>query len=113
VAGGLAGLFLLAFLAERASAAAAYIGILACLLFTAWATLTLPDSRTWDFGRFNFPFHNYMIGVIGHVVLFLAGYTASYFFPNNNPETRALTLWGWLRIRKLSPPTVELHQFTQ
>ena len=57
VAGGLAGLFLLAFLSERASAAGAYIGIAASLLFTAWATLTLDGGKLWDLGRFNFPLH--------------------------------------------------------
>ena len=106
VAGGLAGLFLLAFLSERASAAGAYIGIAASLLFTAWATLTLDGGKLWDLGRFNFPLHNYMIGVIGHLVLLATGYAASFVFPNRNENTRDLTLWGWRRRASAKPATV-------
>ena len=106
VAGGLAGLFLLAFLSERASAAGAYIGIAASLLFTAWATLTLDGGKLWDLGRFNFPLHSYMIGVIGHLVLLATGYAASFVFPNRNENTRDLTLWGWRRRASAKPATV-------
>ncbi|SPE42143.1 SSS sodium solute transporter superfamily [Candidatus Sulfopaludibacter sp. SbA3] len=97
VAGGLAGLFLLAFLVARAGATAAYMGIGASLVFTTWATLTLDGGRLWDMGRFNFPLHNYMIGVIGHLVLVGIGSVACFFFPNRNLEAREMTLWGWLR----------------
>lgn len=99
VAGGLAGLFLLAFLWERASSTAAYIGIGANILFTAWATLTLGGGKIWNLGRYNFPLHDFMIGVIGHVVLLITGIGASFLFPNKNPAQKNLTLWGWLRMR--------------
>lgn len=107
VAGGLAGLFLLAFLSERASRNAAYIGIAASLLFTSWATLTLDGGKLWNLGPLNFPLHNYMIGVIGHVVLLATGYAASFAFPNRNAEARELTLWGWRRRQKLQPGPAE------
>ena len=97
VAGGLAGLFLLAFLVERAGATAAYLGIGASLLFTAYATLTLDGGKLWDLGRFNFPLHNYMIGVIGHLVLLGTGCVACFFFPNRDLAAREMTLWGWRR----------------
>jgi SSS family solute:Na+ symporter len=97
VAGGLAGLFLLAFLVQRASRTAAYIGIAASLLFTTWATLTLDGGQIWNLGRFNFPLHSFMIGVIGHVVLLGAGYAASFVFPNQDPAARAMTFAGWRR----------------
>jgi SSS family solute:Na+ symporter len=106
VAGGLAGLFLLGFLSDRASRTGAYIGIAASLAFTAWATLTLDGGKLWNLGRFNFPYHNYMIGVIGHIVLLVTGYTASFLFPNRNPESRQLTLWVW-RYRKSAAPAIE------
>jgi len=96
VAGGLAGLFLLAFLAARAGKTAAWIGIGASLLFTTWATLTLDGGKLWNLGRFNFPFHNYMIGVIGHGIVVAVGYLASFAFPNRDSESHTLTLWGWL-----------------
>ena len=46
VAGGLAGLFLLAFLTDRANRYGCYIGIFASLVFTTWATLTLGGERS-------------------------------------------------------------------
>jgi SSS family solute:Na+ symporter len=97
VAGGLAGLFLLGFLFERASKTAAYAGIAASLLFTTWATLTLNAGKLWDLGRFNFPLHDYMIGVLGHIVLLGTGICASLFFPNRDAGSKELTLWGWRR----------------
>jgi len=97
VSAGLVGLFLLAFLSERASATSAYIGIAACLLVTVWATLTLDGGAVWNLGRFNFPMHSYMIGVIGHIVLLTVGYGASFVFPNRDAAARDLTLWGWRR----------------
>ncbi len=102
VAGGLAGLFLLAFLSTRASRAGAYIGIAASLTFTAWATFTLGGS-----GRFSFPYHSYMIGVIGHIILLTVGYGASFVFPNADPAAAKLTLWGWRR--PTAAPLVDVH----
>lgn len=101
VAGGLAGLFLLAYLVERASATAAYIGIAASLLFTTYATLTLNGGKVWNLGHLNFPLHDYMIGVIGHLVLLITGYAASFVFPNHDAASMDLTLWGWRRHRKV------------
>jgi solute:Na+ symporter, SSS family len=100
VAGGLAGLFLLAFLCGRAGKTAAWAGIAASLVFTTWATLTLDGGKLWNLGRFNFPMHNYMIGVIGHILVVSVGYLASFPFPNPDPASRGLTLWGWLARRE-------------
>jgi SSS family solute:Na+ symporter len=110
VAGGLAGLFLLAFFSERASRKAAYIGIAANLVFTTWATLTLDGGKVWDLGRFNFPFHNFMIGVIGHVVLLVTGYAFSFVFPNRDAATRQLTVWGWRRTKAASLQSAPVAQ---
>jgi SSS family solute:Na+ symporter len=95
VAGGLAGLFFLAFLSTRANKQGAYIGIGACLIFTAWATLTLHGKQTIDLGRYNFPLHSYMIGVIGNIVIFAMGYAASFLFQRGEISKRQMTLWGW------------------
>ena len=51
--------------------------IIANLIFTAWATLTMGDKRILNLGHFNFPWHDYMIGAIGHVVLMVVGYGVS------------------------------------
>lgn len=87
VSGGLAGLFLLAFLVPRASNQAAYVGIGGCLVFTAWATLN-PKV---------FGLHNYMIGVIGHLIVLIGGTAASFVAPNRDSVSRQLTLQGWLK----------------
>jgi solute:Na+ symporter, SSS family len=84
-AGGLAGLFLLAFLVRRAGQAAAWVGIAASLAFTTYATLTLDGGKLWNLGRYNFPLHSLMIGVIGHVVLVGVGSAASLVWPVRNP----------------------------
>jgi len=103
VAGGLAGLFLLAFLSMRAGCTAAYVGIAASLVFTAWATLTMNNGRIVDTGKWNFPFHEYMIGVIGNLVLFGIGYAMSFVFTDFPEKNRGMTIWGWrdrLRAQK-------------
>jgi len=98
VAGGLAGLFLLAFLIPRATKAGAIAGILASLLFTIWATLT-EGGKLLDLGRFNFTWHDYMIGAIGHVILFAFGILFSYLLPGA-PLASSLTLQGWQRRKE-------------
>jgi SSS family solute:Na+ symporter len=99
--GGLAGLFLLAFLSARATRQGVYIGIVASILFTAWATLTSQgDHRLLDLGRFNYPWNDLVIGAGAHVTLLVTGYLASLFFPRDPGRANALTLWEWLRMRK-------------
>jgi SSS family solute:Na+ symporter len=100
ITAGLAGLFLLAFLSPRANRQGVYVGVLACLLFTTWATLTSGKDPTWNLGQFNFKLHPVMIGVLGHLVLLSVGYIASLFFAPPEKSYRAMTLWGWLENRK-------------
>jgi solute:Na+ symporter, SSS family len=103
VTGGLAGLFLLAFLSDRANRHGAYAGIIASLAFTAWATLSLAGGGILNMGRFNFPLHEYTIGAIGHVILLLVGYLASFLFHDNDESKKELTLWGWRRRQQSGP----------
>ena len=93
VAGGLAGLFLLAFLMPAATKQGAIAGLVASLVVTVWATLT-EGGHVWNMGRWNFPWHDYMIGAVGHVVLLVVGVAASCFLPGK-PEARELTWQGW------------------
>jgi SSS family solute:Na+ symporter len=97
VAGGLAGLFMLAFLVPRASARSAQVGIILSLLVTTWATLTANGAL--NLGRWNFPWHEYLIGVVGHLVLFVSGCLFSLAFPAQRAVDPGLTLRGWLAIR--------------
>jgi len=100
VAGGLAGLFLLAFLSSRANRQGTWIGIAACVVFTAWATLTNGREPMIDLHGWNYSLHPVMIGVIGHVILVAVGYAASWLFPAPDPSIRAMTLQGWLERRR-------------
>lgn len=96
LSGGLFGLFFLAFFSTRANARGVWAGIIACLVFTGWATFTEGKDQWFDLGRYNFPLPGVMIGVIGHFVLLVVGYLASFLFPPPEPALRELTLWGWL-----------------
>ena len=109
VAGGLAGLFLLAFLFREATRAGAIAGIVVSLLFTVWATLTAGRGAPW-FGRFRFPWHDYMIGAVGHVVLLLVGLLFSYLWPGSRPRASEKTLWGWLAQSHTTPASVTMSQ---
>jgi len=110
IAGGLAGLFLLAFLSPRANRQGAYVGIAACLLFTSWATLTSGKNPVCDLGWYNFTLPTVLIGGIGHVILLAVGYVSSRFFAAGD-GSRSLTLWGWLERRGL-PQTETLTAAT-
>jgi SSS family solute:Na+ symporter len=104
VAGGLAGLFLLAFLSPRANRQGAYLGIAACLIFTTWATLTSGKTPVWDLGAGNYKLHTNLIGGFAHIVLLVTGYFSSWFFPAPERVYRAMTLWGWLDRKKSLQP---------
>jgi SSS family solute:Na+ symporter len=112
VAGGLAGLFLLAFLFPHATRRGAIAGIIANLLFTIWATLTL-DGKVLNLGRFNFPWHDYMIGAVGHIVLLATGLLFSPFLPDAPPSAPQLTLRGWLATRKSNNLETHLSAYKQ
>jgi SSS family solute:Na+ symporter len=104
VSGGLTGLFALAFLCPRATAGGAYIGILAGVLFTAWATLT--SKKFVDLGEFNYSLDPLLIGVFTSLLLFGVGYVASLFFPSE-VDARSLTVWGWLGKRRAQAAGLE------
>ena len=102
--GGLAGLFLLAFLSRRANRRGVYVGILASVLVTVWAVLT-KGGKLLDLGRFNFAWDDLMIGAVGHMVLLVTGYLASLLFQRGGEEAAAhdMTLWGWLERSRSAP----------
>jgi SSS family solute:Na+ symporter len=105
VSGGLAGLFLLAFLSRRANRKGVYAGIVACWLFTVWAVLTMGEKRWIDMGPFNnFSWHDYVVGATGHVILFTAGYPGSLLLADGSTADERIqnaTPWRWLRQRRL------------
>jgi SSS family solute:Na+ symporter len=98
LSGGLAGLFLLAFLSGRANCGGVYCGMAASFLFTVWAVLTKGTNKIIDLGPYSFPWDDLMIGAVGNVVLFVVGYAASFAFRTRSEgELAPVTLWMWLR----------------
>lgn len=85
--GGIVGIFLLGLFSARTNRQGVNIGIIACILFTAYALLTstpvgLKNPKLLlDFGNFNFTHHKLMLGVYSHVVVIVVGYIASLFYP--------------------------------
>lgn len=96
ISGGTLGLFCLGFLTTTATRTGAYAGIVACLLFTAWALLSRAGgdgTRLVDFG-FNWEMNPMLIGVFGHFVLFGTGWLASKLLGGYRPENvRRLTVY--------------------
>jgi solute:Na+ symporter, SSS family len=106
--GGIAGLFLLGIFSKRANKQGIYIGILASIIFTAWAVLTSTNLGTGsgkhlmlNLGGYNFTHHKLMIGVYSHLVLFIVGYIASYFFKSSQ-NLIDLTYAGWKEKKRLA-----------
>ncbi len=85
--GGIVGIFMLGLFSARANRQGVNIGIITCILFTAWAFLTstpvgLKNPRLLlDLGNFNFTHHKLMLGVYSHIIVIVVGYVASLFFP--------------------------------
>ena len=102
--GGIAGMFILGIFSKRANRKGVYIGMAACVIFTAYAVLTstgIGESNRLilDLGNLNFTHHKYMLGVYSHLVLIAVGYTASLFFKQEK-NILHLTYAGWRKIRR-------------
>lgn len=99
VAGGLAGIFLLAFLCARATPRGVQIGIAFNIVFTVWATLTAGANPVLKLKSMRFTWSEYLIGVIGQMIVLLVGYVASWLPPQSTRNTE-LTLWAWLASKR-------------
>jgi SSS family solute:Na+ symporter len=105
--GGIVGIFLLGLFSSRANYQGVNIGIVTCILFTAYAFLTSTPiglknpELLLDLGRFNFTQHKMMLGVYSHLVVIVVGYLASLFFPRREPEPNLL-LSSWRKNHKNS-----------
>jgi SSS family solute:Na+ symporter len=103
---GIVGIFLLGLLSKKANKQGLYAGIVACVLFTAYALLTSTKIEIGgekqvilDLGKYNFPHHKYMLGVYSHIIVFVVGYLASFFF-KSPPVADNLTIHGYIRDLK-------------
>ncbi len=94
--GGIVGIFLLGLFSARANRQGVNIGIITCILFTAWAFLTSTPigeknpRLLLDMGTLNFGHHKLMLGVYSHLVVIIVGYIASLFFPKPQLEPNLL-----------------------
>lgn len=96
---GIVGIFLLGLLSRRANWQGLYIGIGACILFTAYAVLSttkIGEHPILDLGKYNFPHHKYMLGVYSHLIVLIVGYIASLFF-KSQPVDDHLTIYGYIK----------------
>lgn len=87
---GIVGIFLLGLLTTRANWKGLYVGLVACVLFTAYAVLTstrINDQLMIDLGSWNFTHHKYMLGVYSHLIVLVVGYVASLFFKTEAIDT--------------------------
>ncbi|MDD2560285.1 MAG: sodium:solute symporter [Bacteroidales bacterium] len=98
---GIVGIFLLGLFSKRANKQGLYIGLLVCVLFTAYAVLTSTSIEVGgskrlilDLGSLNFPHHKYMLGVYSHLIVLIVGYVASLFFPKPQLEN-GLTIFDY------------------
>ena len=94
LAGGLLGIFVLAFFTRRANRTGVFLGIAACLAFTVYATLTSGPDRWPDLGSRNFAWNSLTIGAIGHLLVIGVGYPASFLSRKRGRADPGLTLWG-------------------
>jgi SSS family solute:Na+ symporter len=104
--GGIAGMLLLGLFSKRANKQGLYAGMIACILFTAYAVLTSTpftiggeSKLLLNLGNWNFSQNKFMLEVYSQVVLFGGGYFASFFFKSKEPD-KDLTYYGWLEKRK-------------
>ncbi|OPZ98305.1 MAG: Sodium/glucose cotransporter [Bacteroidetes bacterium ADurb.Bin416] len=103
---GIVGIFLLGLFSRRANKQGLYIGIAACVAFTAYALLT-STPLTWkgeehlllDLGAWNFNQHPYMLGVYSHLIVLVVGFLASLCFKSPKAD-KALTIYGFLSSSK-------------
>lgn len=103
---GIVGLFLLGLLSRRANKQGLYVGIAVAILFTAYAMLTSTEldfgngkQLLLDLGSFNFTHHKYMLGVYSHIIVFVVGYFASFFFTAPLAD-KELTIYGYIEKKK-------------
>jgi solute:Na+ symporter, SSS family len=99
---GVVGIFLLGLFSTRSNKQGLLVGLISCILFTAYAVLTTTDIDNQiilDLGEYNFPHHKYMLGVYSHLIVLVVGYFASFFFKSEKVDEE-LTIYGYLKNRK-------------
>lgn len=103
---GIVGIFLLGLCSKRANKQGLYVGLIVCILFTAYAMLTSPQKMPdgskqalLDLGAWNYTHSKYMLGVYSHIIVLVVGYLASFLFKTPEADNE-LTIYGWWDNRK-------------
>ncbi|MDB5193474.1 MAG: sodium solute transporter superfamily [Segetibacter sp.] len=104
--GGIVGIFLLGLLSARANRQGVNIGVVTCIIFTAYAFLTSTPiglgnnpALLVDMGEYNFTHNKLMLGVYSHLIVIGVGYVASLFYPKPVID-KNLLYSGWLENRR-------------
>lgn len=113
--GGIAGIFLLGLFSARANKQGISIGIIACIVFTAYALLTSTkiglgthQSLILNLGKYNFTHNKLMLGVYSHLVVVVVGYIASLFFPK--PEVDPHLLFSGRKLLRIQNENKEKNE---
>jgi SSS family solute:Na+ symporter len=104
--GGIVGIFMLGVFSASANRQGVNIGIIVCILFTAYAFFTSTEfgigenkKLLLDFGKYNFTHHKLMLGVYSHIIVIVVGYLASLFFPKPTLD-KNLLYSGWRQNKR-------------
>ena len=84
--GGMLGLFLLGLIARQATNAAALAGVSVGVLVIVWMSLSPRLTGEWAWARS--PFHNFMVIVIGTLMVLLVDLTVGWFGGRNETESK-------------------------
>jgi len=99
---GIVGIFLLGLFSKRANKQGLHIGLITCIIFTAYAVLSTTEingSLILDLGSFNFPHHKYMLGVYSHIIVLVVGYFSSFLFKSEKVKDE-LTIYGYFKLKE-------------
>jgi hypothetical protein len=92
------GLFVLGIMFRSASPRGALAGILAAVIFTAWATftaVTIPSLRhpLMDLATLNYGWNVKLIGVLSSLILLAVGLPTSFLLGGPRGDATELTVW--------------------
>jgi SSS family solute:Na+ symporter len=95
IAGGMVGMFFLGLLTRRTSSKGLYIGLAIGVTFIVWAALTKSQAVSEALPQWlpRYGIHIYWLGLLGNLVVFVAGYAASVAFSPGHKAEDGLTIY--------------------
>ncbi len=89
---GMLGPFLLGAFLQRVGNRSAIVGVIACVIYIAWATLARDLPEDWQLLQCNL--NKLLIGVAGAGVLLVVGLVTSLIWPPKAGRPKPLTIWN-------------------